>query len=46
MTLLPEQMLLAELSVLREPLLSGQPRAERTSFEEEWLSQEFLALPM
>lgn len=46
MTLLQEQMLLGELSVLREPLLRGQPRAERTSFEQEWLSQEFLTLPM
>lgn len=45
MTLLQEQMLLGELSVLREPLLRGQPRAERSSFEQKWLSREFLALP-
>lgn len=45
MTLLQEKMLLGEQYVLRETLLSGQPRAERTSFEE-WLSQEFLALPI
>lgn len=43
--LLQDQKLHGDLSSLREPLLGGLPRAERSSSEEERSSQAFLALP-